>query len=237
MYVVDVEWMGRVDYGAAWEQQKALVAERTVDPELAGKLLLLEHPPTYTLGRNGRLENLLLDKTDLAEKEISFYHIDRGGDITYHGPGQLVGYPILNLKQLYPNYGLGRVRRYITALEEVLIQALAALGIRGCRFENHRGVWVSTVQGMHKIAAVGVHINTRGISSHGFALNVAPDLSYFAGIIPCGIQEHGVTSIAALQKRPLTIATVLPPIITAFREVFQVETNQVTVPDPFVTGT
>jgi len=222
---IDVEWLGQVDYLAAWEQQKALAAERIANPELKGKLLLLEHPPTYTLGRNGRLENLLLNEDELNARNIAFYHVDRGGDITYHGPGQLVGYPILSLKHVYNQPGLGMVQRYVTDLEEVLIQTLAQFDIKAQRFAGNRGVWLETANGLNKIAAIGVRIQRGGITSHGFALNVNPNLTYFDNIIPCGIQDHGVVSLAQLLPTAVTIADVLPPIITAFSTIFQVQTD------------
>ncbi|MAU00068.1 MAG: lipoyl(octanoyl) transferase [Anaerolineaceae bacterium] len=223
MHNIDVEWVDQVDYLEAWNLQKALVAERLDNPALAGKLLLLEHPPTYTLGRNGRLENLLLTEDELNERDIAFYHVDRGGDITYHGPGQLVGYPILSLKRVYDQPGLGMVQRYVNDLEAMLIQALAQFGIEAQRFAGHRGVWVETAVGLSKIAAIGVRIQRGGITSHGFALNVNPDLTYFDNIIPCGIQDHGVVSMAQILQRPFTITDVLPHIITAFSTVFQVQ--------------
>ncbi len=220
---IDVEWAGRVNYLMAWERQKALVAERLATPELPGKLLLLEHPPTYTLGRNGRLENLLLDEAALAERGFAFHQVDRGGDITYHGPGQLVGYPILSLKQVYGHAGLGLTRQYVNDLESVLIQALHQFGIVAQRFAGHRGVWVASQDGLGKIAAVGVRIQKGGITSHGFALNVAPNIAHFDNIIPCGIQEYGVISMAQILQRPLRLPDLLPHIVAAFTDVFQVE--------------
>ena len=225
MQNIDVEWAGQVDYLEAWELQKALVAERIANPETPGKLLLLEHPHTYTLGRNGRLENLLLNEDELTARQIAFYQVDRGGDITYHGPGQLVGYPILSLKRVYEQLGLGMVQRYVTDIEEVIIQTLAKFGIDGQRFEGHRGVWVETGQGLDKIAAVGIRIQKDGVTSHGFALNVQPDLSYFSHIIPCGIQDHGVASMAQFLDTPVTIVDVLPHLVAAFTAVFQLQTN------------
>ncbi len=219
MNCIDIEWHGRVAYQVAWDWQKRLVAERKVEPMLPGKLLLLEHPPTYTLGRNGRLENLLLSEKALVDWGIGLFQVERGGDITYHGPGQLVGYPILNLRQVYAGFGLGRVRHYVTDLEAVLIETLAEFGINGCRHDEHRGVWVETASGLSKIAALGVRISG-GISSHGFALNVAPDLDYFSGIIPCGIEEHGVTSMANQLGRNITIDEVLPVLTAVFETIF-----------------
>lgn len=225
MQIIDIDWVGSVDYLAAWEQQKMLVAERMADPEKHGQLLLLEHPHTYTLGRNGHLQNLLLSEAQLTAHGIAFYQVDRGGDITYHGPGQLVGYPILSLKRVYDQPGLGMVQRYVTDLEEVLIQTVAHFGIVGQRLVGHRGVWVETPNGLDKLAAIGVRIQKEGITSHGFALNVNPDLTYFNHIIPCGIRDHGVASMAQFLERPLTIGDVLPHLITAFAHVFQIQTH------------
>lgn len=220
MTTIDIEWHGRLDYQTAWDLQNRLADERKKDPDLPGKLLLLEHPPTYTLGRNGHIENLLLSKEDLALRGIGLFRVERGGDITYHGPGQLVGYPILNLRQVYDGFGLGRVREYVSDLEEVLIQTVARFGIIGRCHPTHRGVWVETPDNsLAKIAAIGVRISG-GISSHGFALNVDPDLNYFDGIIPCGIQEYGVTSIAAEIGHDVTIEEVLPCLTAAFETVF-----------------
>ncbi len=221
--MIEIEWAGQVEYGAAWEWQKNLVAERAANPDLADKLLLLEHPPTYTLGRRGHLENLLLNEAELAERHIAVFMVDRGGDITFHGPGQLVGYPILNLKN-YPNrYGLSQIRPYVQDVETVLIRVLAAYGIDGRRLENYTGVWVDMPNGPHKIAAIGMRVNNQGITSHGFALNVTTDLSYFDGIIPCGIQEYGVTNMAEVLGRLVPTTDLIPHIVAAFQKVFQTE--------------
>lgn len=227
--MVVVEWAGQVDYIAAWEWQKSLVAERTTSLDLPDRLLLLEHPPTYTLGRSGHLENLLLDEATLAERGVSLYWVDRGGDITYHGPGQLVGYPILNLKRLHKERGLTRpdLHLYLRQIEEVVIQALAEFGVEGWRYEGYTGVWVDTADGPRKIAAIGVRVNSRGISSHGFALNVDPDMTYFDGIVPCGIQHYGVTSLSAVLSRPMAMTALLEPVAAAFGRVLQVETRPV----------
>lgn len=220
--LIQPAFLGRVEYGAAWELQKALVAAHTADPDLPHKLLLLEHPPTYTLGRHANEGNLLLNEEQLAELGITVYHVDRGGDITYHGPGQLVGYPILYLERLYGR-GVGRIRAYVSDLEDVLINTLATFNISAARFEGYRGVWVDGADGPNKIAAIGVYVNNNGISSHGFALNVHTDLSYFEGIVPCGIDDHGVTSISAQLGRTVTFDEVMPAIITEFGRVFGLE--------------
>ena len=220
--MLDIEWAGRLDYDRAWDWQKKLVAERELTPDLDDKLLLLEHPPTYTLGRHGRLENLLLDQAAIDKLGFVVHHVDRGGDITYHGPGQLVGYPILNLKRLY-GAGIGRIRQYVNSLEEMLIQILENYSIKGERFEGHRGVWVATEQGMKKVAAIGIHVTAKGISSHGFALNVNPDLDHFSGIIPCGIQDFGVTSMTEILGTHLQVTDVYPHVIHAFGKVMALE--------------
>lgn len=222
--MLDIEWAGRLNYEIAWDWQKSLVAERELTPDLDDKLLLLEHPPTYTLGRHGDLDNLLLDQATLDELGFAVHRVDRGGDITYHGPGQLVGYPILNLKRLY-GAGIGRIRQYVNNLEEMLIQVLETYGITGERFEGHRGVWVATDDGMKKVAAIGIHVTAKGISSHGFALNVDPDLSHFSGIIPCGIQDFGVTSMAEILQTPQQVTEVYPRLIDAFCKVLSLETT------------
>ncbi len=222
--MLDIEWAGRLNYEIAWDWQKKLVAEREITPELDDILLLLEHPPTYTLGRNGRLNNLLLDQAALDELGFSVHRVDRGGDITYHGPGQLVGYPILNLKRLY-GAGIGRILQYVASLEEMLIQVLETYAIKGERFEGHRGVWVAAEQDMKKVAAIGIHVSASGISSHGFALNVNPEMSHYSGIIPCGIQDFGVTSMSEILGITLQVTDVYPRLIDAFSSVFSLEIN------------
>ncbi len=223
--MVEVEWAGQVAYAEAWQWQKTLVAVRSEAADLAHKLLLLEHPHTYTLGRRGKIENLLLSPAELDARGITVHRVDRGGDITYHGPGQLVGYPILNMRQL-GRQGLGCMRAYVEDIEEMLIQTLAAFDLEACRYPGFTGVWVDTAQGLEKIAAIGIRINNAGVSSHGFALNVNTDLSYFSGIIPCGIDDHGVTSMEKVLQRPLHTTDIIPHLIDAFSRVFQVELIQ-----------
>ena len=181
--------LGRLDYAGALAVQRRLVSARK-QGIARDHLLLVEHPHVITLGRNGRMENLLASDEILSRAGISFYPTDRGGDVTYHGPGQLVGYPILDL---------GRWRRdvgaYVRALEQSIIDTLADYGIAAGRIPRLTGVWV----GERKIAAIGVHIS-RWVTSHGFALNVTTDLSYFQYIVPCGLTKP-VTSMAALGAR------------------------------------
>lgn len=176
-------WMGTVDYSDAWALQRELFLAR-LDDERGDTLMLLEHPPTYTLGRRALEEDLVYDEAERARRGISLYNVDRGGRATYHGPGQLVGYPILQLGDRYD------VLTYLRKLEEVVIRVAANLGVEAERDPDNTGVWV----GKNKIGAIGVKI-TRGITMHGFALNVVTDLSMFEGIVPCGIQDRWVTSI------------------------------------------
>jgi len=181
--------LGRIDYASALQLQKQLEADRK-QGLISDQLLLLEHPHVITLGRNGHLENLLAGDDVMARAGISFFPTDRGGDVTYHGPGQLVGYPILDLRDWNRDVGA-----YVRALEESIILTLADYGIEAGRIPKLTGVWV----GERKIAAIGVHLS-RWVTSHGFALNVATDLSYFQYIVPCGLTKP-VTSMAALGVR------------------------------------
>ena len=182
--------LGRMPYGKAFELQRGLVEKRKRG-EIPDQLLIVEHPPVVTMGRNGHDEHLLASPEILARAGIDFHHTDRGGDVTFHGPGQVVGYPIFDLREWKRD-----VVAYIRALEEVLIEALAEFGPRGSRLQGATGVWVSTPGGPAKIAALGVHIS-RWVTSHGFALNVDADLSYFRYIVPCGLTKP-VTSMREL---------------------------------------
>lgn len=212
-----VTHMGRVDYGAAWDMQKDLV-HAIDDGTREDTLLLLEHPPTYTIGSQRHPEHLLLSKEELERKGIALYEIDRGGDITYHGPGQLVGYPLVLLDGPQLN-----LHGYLRSLEEAIIQFLATFGVIGSRKPEYTGVWVGNV----KIAAIGVKFNKcrhrRGfVTSHGFALNVKSGIQHegFSGIIPCGISEYGVTSLEDCTGQTFTVDQVgqllLPHLIHVF---------------------
>ena len=181
--------LGRVDYASALQLQQQLTADRK-QGLIPDQLLLLEHPHVITMGRNGHAENLLADDDIMARAGIAFYPTDRGGDVTYHGPGQLVGYPILDLRDWQRDVGA-----YVRAVEETIIATLAEYGIAAGRIPKLTGVWV----GERKIAAIGVHLS-RWVTSHGFALNVSTDLSYFQYIVPCGLTRP-VTSMAALGVR------------------------------------
>ncbi len=175
--------MGRIGYGAAFSLQQQLVEQRKRG-EIADQLLLVEHPHVVTMGRNGHTENLLASEELMSRAGIEFHHTNRGGDVTYHGPGQIVGYPIMDLREWKRD-----VVEYVRSLEEVIIGAIAEFGIVGGRMEGCTGVWVDG----RKIAAIGVHIS-RWVTSHGFALNVDTDLSYFQYIVPCGLTKP-VTSV------------------------------------------
>jgi lipoyl(octanoyl) transferase len=178
--------LGRIAYGAALELQQQLVAERK-QCLIPDQLLMLEHSHVITMGRNGHMENILADDAVLSRAGIAFYPTDRGGDVTYHGPGQLVGYPILDLRDWKRDVGA-----YVRGVEQAIVETLADYGIEAARIPKLTGVWV----GERKIAAIGVHIS-RWVTSHGFALNVATDLSYFHYIVPCGLTKP-VTSMAEL---------------------------------------
>jgi lipoyl(octanoyl) transferase len=202
--------LGRLDYAEAFEVQHCLV-ERRKRGEIADQFLIVEHPHTITLGRNGHLEHLLAHEDVLARAGIAFHHTDRGGDITYHGPGQIVGYPIVDLREWKRDVGA-----YVRAIEQVIIDALADFGIAGERLPTMTGVWVAGA----KIAAIGVHIS-RWVTSHGFALNVTTDLSYFQYIVPCGLVKP-VTSMAALGVRARR-QDVIAGLVHHFGRVFNVE--------------
>ena len=201
-----------VTYENGMKLQQKLVELRQRD-EIADQLLLLEHPPVITLGRGGDTANLLAPPDVLAAKGVRFFETTRGGDITYHGPGQIVGYPILHLGE-----GNRDVRKYVTKLEEVLIRTVAEYGITAERLEGKRGIWV----GSNKIAAIGVRI-ARWVTSHGWALNVATNLDHFRLITPCGIHGMGVTSIERETGRPVPLAEVREILAAKFAEIFERE--------------
>jgi lipoyl(octanoyl) transferase len=180
--------------------------------------LYVEHPHVYTLGKSGSLDNLLLDETGLEKKEATFYKINRGGDITYHGPGQVVGYPILDLDQFSPDIHL-----YLRNIEEAVIRLCADYGIKGERFEKYTGVWIEpgTPQ-ERKICAIGVK-TSRWVSMHGFALNVNTNLDYFGNIVPCGIVNKDVTSLQRELGREMDMAEVKQKLLAHFGKIFKME--------------
>jgi lipoate-protein ligase B len=204
--------LGQVGYSEAYYLQTELLYQR-----LAGKirdvLLLLEHPPTITIGKSGKLENIIASQIELAEKGVPVLFVDRGGDVTYHGPGQLVGYPIIDLRDR------GRdLHRYVHDLEEVVIRTLSDFSIKASRDRTHRGVWV----GNEEIAAIGLRVR-KWVTMHGFALNVNTDLEPFSLINPCGFSDRGATSISALLSQDIPMAAVTESLLARFAEVFDAQ--------------
>jgi len=212
-----IQQLGLVPYEEALALQNRLADEVGAGGD--DYLLLLEHPHTYTLGTSAKEEHLLMLPEERERRGVSVYRVDRGGDITYHGYGQLVGYPILKLGR--GTDGLrADVVRYVRDLERVIIATLAEYGVIGYPSAGLTGVWVDTPHGEQKIAAIGVRVNVRGVTKHGFALNVNTDLRYFEGIIPCGIRDKGVTSLAAQIGQPVAMPDVIERISQQFRAVF-----------------
>jgi len=195
--------LGTIDYMEAWDLQKRLADEVKAGHD--GWLLVLEHPHSYTFGRAGNADNLRLTPEQLEERDAKVYWVDRGGDITYHGPGQLVGYPIVDLH----NWSEGP-RWFVRALESALIEAIGTFGIQAEVSEGRPGVWV----GNEKLAAIGLHIS-QGVTTHGFALNVDTDLSYFDHIVSCGLHDAGVSSIARMTGRPVGVGEAADAVIAA----------------------
>lgn len=205
---MDVRRLGLVPYAEAWALQQRLAEARRAGL-IPDTLLLLEHPHTYTIGRSGTREHVYLSQAELDARGITCLEVDRGGDVTYHGPGQLVGYPILDLGTA-PDVG-----RYVRSLEGCLIETLADFGIEAGRIAGYTGVWIAD----EKIAAIGVKIS-RGVTTHGFALNVSTDLGLFGHILPCGIADKGVTSMAARLGRAPGMSEVEDAVVAHFQERF-----------------
>ena len=218
----NVEQLGIIDYATALELQKDRVAQRKAGA-IPDTLLLLEHPHVYTLGRNARPENLLVSTEFLASRGAQVFHTDRGGDITYHGPGQLVGYPILDLAQHRRD-----ISWYMRSLEEVFILTARDFGIETGRSPGAAGVWV----GNDKLVAMGVHLS-RWVTSHGFAFNVSTDLRYFDWIIPCGLPGKGVTSLAKVLAQPVEMEAVTVRVVEHFATVFGLEMVETAIPGAF----
>ncbi len=210
---------GLISYQEAWEWQRQLITQRS-HGQGCDTLLLLEHPPTITLGRAAKQQHIIASHEELARQGVALIQSDRGGDVTYHAPGQLVGYPILKLTY----YG-GNVIHYVRTLEEIIIRTLAHYHIVGKRIEGLTGVWVDNVDNHveRKIAAIGVRLSASGITSHGFALNIAPDLRGFQHIIPCGIRNRQVTSMEQeLQGHAPPWDEVVSLLIDHFVDLFQI---------------
>lgn len=202
-------WLGRIGYEEGLGLQRRH-AEELLAGRAAEHLYLLEHPPTFTIGRQGTPEEVLWDERECQRRGVRVFTVDRGGRITYHGPGQLVGYPVLDLRRH------GRdVHAYLRGLEEVLIRALGEYGIQAHRVEGRTGVWVAGA----KIAAIGVKVS-RWVTTHGFALNVTTDLDYFRGIVPCGIADADVTSVVAVTGRAIALEEMAEAVAEHFARVF-----------------
>ncbi len=213
--------LGTVPYASAWEMQKQLVANRQ-QGLIPDTVLLLQHPPTYTFGRGSAgPSHLLVPDGALKELGARTYEVDRGGSITFHGPGQIVGYPIIDLKEWHADAHL-----YVWTLEEVLISTLADVGIAAERNQPYTGVWVDDA----KIASIGIKLS-RWVTSHGFALNVNTDLGYFQRIVPCGIPDCRVTSVANIFGGPVDESKVTEALIRRFGELFDRRTLMFGMPD------
>ena len=237
MMLCELHDLGLTDYQTGWDLQNKYAAEiaRGARPPT---LLLLEHPHTYTFGRKGLAQNMLWDEAQLKTRGVSVHWVDRGGDVTYHGPGQLVGYPLIPLGRVDTRGLLPEVDYvgYVRKLEVVLIDALAGLGLVSGQLKGLTGVWVQADVASRcsrcrpedrkkpaKIAAIGVKVDALGITRHGFALNVDPEMSYFDGIIPCGIPDHPVVSLADLFSPPPTMQGVKAQVVRAFGQIFEFE--------------
>lgn len=212
---LQVRRLGRMDYDAAHALQQHLVDERRTG-RIGDTLLLVEHPPVITLGARNRVSasHIVASDAQLAREGITVHETGRGGDVTYHGPGQLVGYPIVDLKPDRCD-----VHEYVRDIEEAIVVALRTFGVEGRRIPGLSGVWVGEPEREEKIAAIGVRIS-RWVTSHGFALNVTTDLRHFQLIVPCGIADRGVTSIARVTGRVVPMRAVEDAMIAAFAGVF-----------------
>lgn len=219
---LNVKRLGRLRYAEGLDLQARLVKERQTGA-IPDTLLLLEHHPVFTLGRNARRENVLFPDEALRQKGYDVFEAGRGGDVTYHGPGQVVGYPIIDLSPDRKD-----VHRYVRELEAVMIRCCADFGIEAGRVDGLTGAWV----GEQKVGAIGVRIS-RWVTSHGFALNVGTDLSAFDLIVPCGIQDRGVTSLERLVGRPIPLGDVMDRLEQHFAAVFE---RQLPAPAPSEPG-
>ncbi len=207
-----VFYLGQYDYSKAGILQKRLVGNRA-NSSMPDTLLLMNHPPVFTIGRKGTREHILVNEELLLREGIAVHETDRGGDITYHGPGQLVGYPILDLR----HHGRD-LHQLINNYEEVIIRVLNNYGVKGRRIEKYPGVWV----GPEKICAVGIGVSN-WISYHGFAFNIEPNMEHFSYILPCGIKEYGVTCLSRVLGHPVPEREVAAQIVRSFGEVFAVQ--------------
>ena len=218
--------LGLIDYKEAWDYQEKLFGEtvalkierrnETSTEETKNTLLFCEHPHVYTLGKSGKEDHLLLDENELAEKDAKYYKINRGGDITYHGPGQLVAYPIFDLDHFFTD-----IHKYMRYLEEAVITVLASYGITGDRYPGYTGVWIEPDSpNARKICAMGVK-SSRWVTMHGIGFNVNSNLSYFSNIVACGIEDKGVTSIERELGHPISMDEVKARLKQALAEQFE----------------
>ena len=230
---VNIHDWGLIGYEEAWKKQESLMAinleekaksrldndtPNPLDVPTTHHLIFCEHPPVYTLGKNGKMDHVLISNHEMEERGIGFFQTNRGGDITFHGPEQIVGYPILDLEKLKTDIGW-----YLRNLEEVIIQTIAEFGIKGERSTGETGVWIDAenIMKARKICAMGVRCS-RWVTMHGFALNVNTDLSYFNHIIPCGIQHKQVTSIEKETGKKISVLEVKEILTKKFEEIFEV---------------
>ena len=222
--------IGKLSFSDAWQYQekifKKIINQKVQNRSLGEKiktnnfLILTEHTHVYTIGKSGDISNLLIDKNELIKKKIEFYKTNRGGDITYHGPGQIMGYPIFDLDNFFTDINL-----YLRKLEEVIINTLMTYSIVGFTIKGETGVWVKDKDGLSKkICAFGIRAS-RWVTMHGLCLNVNPDLSYFNYIIPCGIKNKGITSIQDLKKEHVDINEVKTRLVENFESVFKAKIN------------
>lgn len=245
-----VHWMGEMPFMEAWDLQKHLASEIAKGTRPA-TLLLLEHPHTFSLGRQGQLENLLWSQEELEQRGVELVWTDRGGDITYHGPGQLVGYPILLLGAVDKNQHLPQADYvgYLRRLEDVLIRILASFGIVSGQIVGKTGVWIQPDVASRcrhcppdarrkpsKIASIGVKVDAKGVSRHGFSLNVAPDMMYWDGIVACGLLEDPAISMAQLMNSSPDYEEVIEQTINAFGNVFGVKMELKPFSDSIILG-
>lgn len=235
--LVQLHYLKNLKYKEVWDFQKTMQRNliqnkrkklgkdafiELINP--SGHFILCEHRPVYTIGKSGNSDNLLINEEELAYKEIEYFKINRGGDITYHGPGQLTGYLILDLDDYYHD-----VHKYVRDIEEAIILFLRNFGINGERIDGFTGVWLNDANGQRKICAIGVHMS-RWVSLHGFALNINTDLSYFKNIIPCGINEQGkeVTNLSSELGKDIYVKDVFEKLQYSFTEVFGFELINIT---------
>lgn len=244
MRTVHFQDLGPIDYARAWDLQHTLF-QATIDRKMANRalpaeqqaptedhLLFCEHPHVYTLGKSGKAAHLLLDEEGLRQRGVQFFPIDRGGDITYHGPGQIVGYPILDLDHHFTD-----IHRFLRTLEEAVIGTLEAYGIKAGRIEGLTGVWLDADAPLkaRKICAFGIRAS-RWVTMHGFAFNVNTDLAYFRNIVPCGIADKGVTSMQQELGKPVDIDAVKARLKLELADLFDVELAEAQAAAPGGTG-